>query len=63
MRHYTIYTPGRGKHDVIALTACYAVAMLVAVLQTVVITAAYLIGRHCGYWKRVEEEKSARGIR
>lgn len=40
-----------------------AICAFAAELQAVVITAAYLIGRYCGYWKRVEEEKSARGIR
>ena len=39
-----------------------AICALVAVLQAVIITAAYLIGRHDGYWKRVEVERGARGI-
>lgn len=34
-----------------------------AILQTAILTIAYHIGKHNGYWKRVEEEKFARGIR
>jgi hypothetical protein len=34
-----------------------------AILQIVVIAFSYFIGCHNGYWTRVEEEKSARGIR
>lgn len=33
-----------------------------AILQVIVIGFAYVIGRHNGYWKRVAEEKSARGL-
>lgn len=40
-----------------------AICANIAVLQVAAITATYLIGRYNGYWKRVEEEKSARGIR
>jgi len=43
----------------ILLLAC----MLTALLVAGAIGAAYRIGRYVGYWKRVDEEKSARGIR
>ena len=40
--------------------------MIAVVLTALVVTAgfgaAYRIGRHVGYWKRVDEERSARGI-
>lgn len=42
----------------ILLLAC----MLTALLVAGAIGAAYRIGRHVGYWKRVHEEKCARGI-
>ena len=38
-------------------------ATLGALLQIIVIGFAYVVGRHNGYWKRVSEEKFARGIR
>ena len=38
-------------------------ASIGAILQIIVIGFAYVIGRHNGYWTRVDEEKSARGIR
>ena len=38
-------------------------ATLGAIVQIVVIGFAYIIGRQNGYWKRVSEEKFARGIR
>ena len=33
-----------------------------AVLQTAILAIAYRIGKHNGYWSRVDQEKSARGI-
>ena len=38
-------------------------ASIGAIFQIIVIGFAYVIGRHNGYWTRVDEEKSARGIR
>lgn len=38
-------------------------ASVSSILQIIVIGFAYVIGRHNGYWARVDEEKSARGIR
>lgn len=38
-------------------------ASIGAILQIIVIGLAYVIGRHNGYWTRVDEEKSARGIK
>ena len=35
-------------------------ASIGAILQIIV---TYVIGRHNGYWTRVDEEKSARGIK
>ena len=37
-------------------------ASIGAILQVIVIGFAYAVGRHNGYWKRVDEEKSARGM-
>lgn len=34
-----------------------------AVVECVVTIAALYVGYHFGYWKRVQEEKDARGIR
>lgn len=50
------------------MAACYpCYGDIIAVVLTVLITlasmaAAYRIGRHVGYWRRVREEKSSRGI-
>ena len=33
-----------------------------AILQSAILVVAYRIGKHNGYWKRVSEEKFARGI-
>jgi len=37
-------------------------ACLGAVLELIVIAAAFIVGRHYGYWERVEIEKGARGL-
>lgn len=37
-------------------------ASIGAILQIIVIGFAYVIGRHNGYWTRVDEKKFARGI-
>lgn len=36
--------------------------LLTALIVVGFIGAAYQIGYHAGYWRRVREEKSARGI-
>ena len=40
------------------ITICVTVLILAAL-----ILASYCLGRQAGYWKRVDEEKTARGIR
>ena len=36
--------------------------LLTALAVCAVVAAAYCVGRSAGYWKRVREEKSARGV-
>jgi hypothetical protein len=36
--------------------------LLTALVVSGLIGMAYSIGYHVGYWKRVQEEKSARGV-
>lgn len=38
-------------------------ASIGAILQVIVIGFAYTVGRHNGYWSRVDEERLGRGIK
>lgn len=38
-------------------------AVIGAIVQIVVVSVAYFIGRYRGYWERVEEEKFTKGGR
>lgn len=44
-------------------TAEITVVSIALIAQAATLAAAYYIGKRNGYWKRVAEEKFARGIR